>query len=311
MRWLLQENLYSEEGWDALVGAMKRLEFDYSVHKVIPFSNGELHPDPGLPDKANAIVMGSYTMAKYAHQRDWRPGSFLHGLDFRQQFIQWGDRMLNADANICTFEHVPFQREPFFLRPVHDTKAFTGLVLDWDEFSKWRDGLLRVAETADPVNDPLGVSMLTPQTPVMVCRKKTIYSETRCWVVPSRGRIRKRWSTPGIFGSYAYQTTVVTTSGYKSGKTKRYSRPEDTDPRIIRFVDRLVEDWYPNEAFVVDVAITPEDDDNDYRDLKVVEVNNLNSAGFYKGDVVKLAVALEEEFGDLPAANLAEIPGGV
>ena len=45
--------------------------------------------------------------------------------------------------------------------------------------------------------------------------------------------------------------------------------------------------WRPNDAFVLDVALTSEG-------TKIVEVNNLNSAGWYKGDLQKLVNALEE-----------------
>lgn len=268
MRWLLQSNIYAEDGWEVLLSALQRAGLEYSVHKVIPFSSGELDPDPGLADGASAIVLGSYTMARYAASRGWVPGAFLDGLDFRDQHVHWGNLMLNADANVCTFEHVPEQRAPFFLRPVHDSKAFTGFVCDWPYYQEWLAGLRRMPETADPVNDPLGINVLTLQTPVMVCRKKEIYSETRCWVVAGR---------------------VVTASGYKVGTLKRYTPPEQVDERIIAFAADAAAIWSPNQAFVLDVAETPDG-------LKIVEINNLNSAGFYRGDVVALAVALEEEF---------------
>lgn len=264
MKWILQNNIYEEEGFATLLDSLERLGCDVVHVKVVPFE-GSLEAVGGElpPEGADAIVLGSYTLSRVARQMKWKPGSFLKALDFREQHIMWGNKMLNADARIHTFNTVPFQEQPFFMRPVHDTKAFTGLVLDWGQYTEWREGLLRCPELADPVYDPLGVNLLTLATPVMVCSKKEIYSETRCWVVEGR---------------------VVTSSQYKIGTIKRYQVPEMTEPRVIEFVESL--DWYPDVACVIDVADTP-------NGLKVIEVNNLNSAGFYKGDMQKVIASIE------------------
>ncbi len=265
MKWVLQNDIYEEEGFAALLDNLTRLKCDVVHVKVVPFEGrleaveGEL-PLPG----ADAIVLGSYTLSRVAKQMQWRPGSFLDNLDFTIQHQKWGDLMLNADAKIYEFAFLPFQEYPFFLRPVHDTKAFSGLVTDWGEYESWRDGLLRCPELIDPVYDPLGVNLLVTSTPVMVCTKKVIYNETRMWVLEGR---------------------VITSSGYKIGTIKRYRPPEETEQRMIDFVEDL--DWYPNTAFVIDIADTPDG-------LKIIEVNNLNSAGFYKADTQRLVKALED-----------------
>lgn len=277
MYWVLQNNIYSEEGFDNLCHALQRLDVPYGTYKVVPFV-GTLDPDPELPPGSNAIVMGSYSLARHAVARGWKPGAFLDNLDFEIQRKYWEDWMLNYDAEIYPFGEIPFQSKPFFLRPVHDTKAFTGLVLDWGQYEQWRDGLRRCPETIDPENDPLGVNLLTLATPVMVCSKKEIFSETRCWVVNGNPRIS--------VGDRVTGHRVVTASGYKIGTLKRYSPPEEVDQRIIDFANGAAAWWSPNDAYVLDIADTPDG-------LKIVEVNNLNSAGFYKADMNKLVMALE------------------
>lgn len=264
VRWLVQNNIYEEEGFARLLSALSRRGSDVCHVKVVPFE-GRLEPVEGEipPPGADAIVMGTYTLSRVAKQNGWRPGSFLDNLDFEVQRERWGTRMLNHDARIYEFSKVPFQEQPFFMRPVHDTKAFTGYVLDWGQYVEWRDGLLRLPELADPVYDPLGVNLLTPATPVMVCTKKEIHTETRLWVIDGR---------------------VVTSSPYKMGTIKRYREPWETDQATIALIERL--DWYPNRACVIDVAQTPDG-------LRIIEVNNLNSAGFYKGDMDRLVDALE------------------
>lgn len=297
MHWVVQTNIFAEEGFEALLAAFERLgiyqtwrsaatpQRTYSLVKVVPFT-GELHAiDGDLPlDGANAIVMGSYSLARVAKAKNWKPGAFLDNLDFEVQRRWWGDRMLNHDALVTTFDSVPFQKEPFFLRPVHDTKAFTGMVVDWGYYEQWRDSLRRLPETVDPVNDPLGVNVLTRDTPVMVCTKKEVYSETRCWVIK-----QPIMSVSGIVAGVAATYTVVTASRYKRGTLKHYEevRGSRWDNDLIAFAEDMANEWSPNAAYVMDIAETP-------HGYKVVEVNNLNSAGWYKGDMQKLVHALEE-----------------
>lgn len=255
--WVLQNNLYSEDGWDALTSTLDRFGYSYSVHKCVPFV-GTLEPEAS-PPQGPVIVMGSYTMARHAKDRGWTPGAWLGNLDYRIQQDHWGDFMLNADATYATVKtlNVDFAVDPFFVRPVHDTKSFTGRVFDRVEWQEFQDGILRV-ESESPT--------LTGKTEIMVCPKKEIWSETRTWVIDRK---------------------VVTASGYKLGTLKRYSPPEDVDPRITQFAQLLADVWSPNDAYVMDIADTP-------NGLRIVEVNNLNSAGFYKADMQKLVQALEE-----------------
>jgi len=253
--WILQNNLYEEEGFAALTGALDRLEVPYSIHKCVPFV-GTLEPE-ATPPAGPVIVMGSYTLARHAKQRGWTPGAWLDNLDFEVQRNHWGNHMLNADAHVCKFGEIPFQREPFFLRPTEDSKAFTGFVCDWPYYEGWRAGIERMGPEPD----------FNLDTWVMVCSKKEIYTETRCWVVHKR---------------------VVTASQYKLGTLKRYEelRRSRFDSDLIAFAEDRALDWSPNEAYVMDIAETPEG-------LKIIEVNNLNSAGFYKADMNKLVMALE------------------
>lgn len=256
--WVLQNNIYSEEGWEALVGALERLGFPYSVHKCVPFE-GTLDPEPS-PIAGPVIVMGSYSMARYAHTYGWKPGAWLDNLDFRTQREHWGDLMLNADAKCTTIgDFTGPIAKPCFVRPVHDTKGFTGQVFDDPAWQEFRDGVLRVeGDSSRPT--------VTPLDEIMICSAKEIWSETRTWVVDGR---------------------VVTASGYKVGKIKRYTAPAQVDDRITAFAQMCADHWCPNDAFVLDVADTPES-------LKILEINNLNAAGFYRGDMQKLVVALAD-----------------
>ena len=255
MFWVIQNDLYNEENFENLLTALDRLSLPYSVHKVIPFI-GQLDPEPTPPDN-NVIVMGSYTLANQAAQRGWRPGAWLDNLSFAVQHKHWGDRMFNRDAKVMWLGDVPEQRDPFFLRPVTDSKSFTGTVYDWPTFLEWRDQLAKLTPEDNPT--------VWLDTDVMLCTKKEIYSETRTWIVDGR---------------------VVTCSGYKVGTIKRYTSPEQVDEHIIRFAAECAQVWSPNRASVLDVFDTP-------NGPTIGEVNNLNAAGWYRCDMPRLVMALE------------------
>ena len=51
----------------------------------------------------------------------------------------------------------------------------------------------------------------------------------------------------------------------------------------------MIDIYQPAEAFVIDIAVS-----ND--ELKVIEINSINSAGFYECNMIKLISALENHF---------------
>lgn len=265
--WVLQSNIYAEEGYEAFITAVTRLGLPLTTVKVVPFEGTlERTSGPVLPGGcANVVVMGSYTLARQAKAMGWTPGAFLDNLDFEAQRERWGDRMLNHDAEVSRFDRVVERRERFFLRPVHDTKSFTGFVVGWPEYAEWCDRVkLTLAEHPDP--DPL----LHGGTPVMACSQKRIHAEWRTWIVGGR---------------------VVTASGYKIGTLKRYTPPLMVSSQVIDFAQSCADRWNPNDAYVLDVAMV---EDPLHGGMRIVEVNNLNSAGFYLGDMQRVVMAIED-----------------
>lgn len=254
MRWVIQENLFNEKGYEDLIAALVRLEIPHDVVKVVPFSH-ELVPDVNPPNPV--VVMGAYTMLKIAKERGWRPGGFGQDsakFNFVMQRGMWGDRMFNAEARVCDFQHVPEQVVPFFVRPVADSKSFTGHVTDWPIFLDWRERVLSLGEDSQ---------QLQPDTPVMVAPVKTILREYRTWVVDGE---------------------VVTASLYKVGTQVR-SDPQVEDD-VLEFARDCVRLWQPSRAFCLDVFLGEDG-------LKIGEVNNLSAAGFYAADVQKLVAAVD------------------
>jgi hypothetical protein len=236
-----------------MLETFERFAIPYSIHKVVPFV-GELLPEPNPPSD-DVVCMGSYSMRHYARKRGWNPGVFdLEPHDFQQQLNHWGGAMLNADSTIAAFADVRFEGKRF-VRPIDDTKSFAGGLFAGDDFAKWRAGVVAMGEDIG--------SSLTGATLVQVSSPKTILQEVRCWMVEGR---------------------VITASVYRRGSRVVYS--DEVELRFIEFAEALAVEWSPEKAFCLDVCDTPEG-------LRVVEINTINSAGFYAADMQRLVMSLD------------------
>lgn len=263
MHWVLQENMFQEREWDNLVSALERFNIPYSVHKVIPFI-GELIP-PAEPTQEKVICFGSYSMRHSAKKAGWTPGVYdLFDVNFLVQKQHWGTELLNHDSIVVPFKDAVLTTHSF-VRPIDDSKYFAGRVFEAIEFNEWREGICE--KGYDWGNS------LNPNTLIQICKPKVIYAEYRYWIVDGE---------------------IVTKSLYKRGDRVIYSA--DVDPRFdyyvagvcrndVSLLPRNPPKWLPR-AFVIDVADTPDG-------IKIVEINTINSAGFYAGDVQALVMALE------------------
>ncbi len=257
MHWILQNNIFSETGWDTLVSTLERFQLSHSVHKVVPFV-GELIPAPA-PASSNVICFGSYSMRHVAKRNGWTPGVFdLFEQDFAVQLSHWGEHMLNAGSVVSAFKDATFTTEEMFVRPTNDSKYFAGRVFSREEFTQWQRVVCALGVDAG--------STLTPETQVQVARPLQLHAEYRYWIVKG---------------------SIVTRSLYKRGS--RVFSSSEVDDRVDAYVAERVREWAPHEAFVIDVCDTADG-------LRIVELNTINASGFYAGDVQKLVLALEEKF---------------
>lgn len=257
MHWILQNNIFSENGWDVLLDTLERFALPHSIHKVVPFV-GELVPEPELTHN-NVLCMGSYSMRHAAAKNNWYPGVFdLFDQDFEQQLAHWHDHMLNAGSVVSAFSDATFTEAQMFVRPTNDSKHFAGRLFSREEFETWQRSVCEL-------NLDYGNS-LTPQTKIQLAKPITIFAEYRFWIVKG---------------------TIVTRSLYKRGDRVMYA--SDVDERFARYVEERLLEWAPHETFVMDVCDTPDG-------IKIVEINTLNSSGFYAGDVQRLVLALDEAY---------------
>jgi hypothetical protein len=253
MYWIIQENLWNEEGFNTLLQALKKNNSDYQIVKVRPF----IHTiEPDITPPYPTMVIGSTTLVQIGKSRGWNPNAFINGnFDFRVQNLYYGKHMLNSDAVVGQLGTIEPIWDEFFIRPPEDSKAFTGQVMTRSEFEKWR------GETETVYGD--GFTQITPYSEVMIASLKTILQEFRLFVVGRK---------------------VVTGSQYRQGGRPYQSPTLDVD--VIDFAESLCDRWTPATAFCLDIART----DNG---LKAIEINCLNSAGWYKSDVSKIIQALE------------------
>lgn len=213
----------------------------------------ELDPDFDLPNPV--YVCGALTMGEVAQRKGWVPGAFTNeNFDFAVWGEKWGAHCLNHDARLVAFKDVANWGGQFFIRPARDSKSFAGMTTTWTKFAEWQGKVLALGKDE--------YSTLTPDTMVVVAPLKTIYNERRYFIVDGR---------------------IVTSSQYKLGSRIAYDAMPN--PAADLFVYSVL-DWTPARAFVLDVAETPDG-------FRIVEINSINSAGFYEADCAKLVDAIE------------------
>jgi hypothetical protein len=173
---------------------------------------------------------------------------------------------------VCRFEDTNFDDELMFIRPIEDSKVFAGKVFDKDEFYTWKQKVCMLGEDC-------GTS-LSKSTLIQLSKPKKIYSEHRFWVVKGK---------------------VVTSSTYKLGHTVIY-QPLAEDSVFQKYAEERIAEWQPHDAFVIDIADTADG-------MKIVEINTLNSCGFYACDIQRLVIALEDAFSIQGCDRKAEVGG--
>jgi hypothetical protein len=209
-------------------------------------------------DRKDVFPFGSVKLSRLTKELDWYPGSQLcENHDYEVYSQYYKDNLLNYDSKIIKFVDDFFSKERFFARPTEDTKAFTGRVFDMAEWREFRQNSF----------DRPKSNILTKDTLIQIASVKSIQKEIRFWIVKGE---------------------IATASVYNLGGA--YHLSDDVDPDAYEFVKKMVKIFELNETFTMDVCLT----NGEY---KIVECGCTNSAGFYKADMNRLIIKLEEAFG--------------
>jgi hypothetical protein len=254
MHHIVQEGLFHEFGFNVLVDALKTHGCAHTIVKVTPFVD-----ELDLELDGDVMIWGSMTLGRIAEKKGWTPGQFMNeNFDMRILHEKYGSHMLNDDAQFCTFGEMAFEGKRF-IRPVHDSKTFCGMVMDGPDLRWWKHQVLPLE----------GTCTLSVDTPVMHAGLKDIELEARFFVVNG---------------------VVVTGSSYRSlGRQIMYQRVEHNNPLMrpmLDFAQAMVDIWSPSPAFVLDIAQVG-------GEYKVVEINCINHAGFYASDMRAVVKAIE------------------
>ena len=258
MHWIIQNAMRTEPGVRELAETLPRLGIPHSFHGL--GDDWKLVPEAN--PAGNVIVIGAYAIRHEARQKGWLPGVLEVEHDHLAYVRNWGDAMLNAAAAVWRFGDVPLSSLPdrFFCRPAEDNKLWKAGPTRRDEFLEWHVQVTKL--WADPEVE----SSIQPDTRIVIGPLREIAEEHRFWVVDGR---------------------VVTNSLYKRGPRVTYE--SHSDPQVVAFAERLAaHPWQPQRAYALDISVGPT------RDLHVIEVNNLGSAGLYAADIQKLVAAIEQ-----------------
>lgn len=252
MYWILQRNLFNEQAFQSLQDQLVVQQTPHAVVHLRPF----IHEiEPNIDVQGPVFVCGSTGMRQVARRKGWKPGYFDDNLDYRLLLKYYGKRMLNHDAQIAPMNEARMTGSVAFVRPVSDDKQFAGQLMTNTEFAEWQQRV--IALDGDST-----YTTLTGNDLIVMASPKAMYAEYRFYVVDGR---------------------VITGSLYKRGDRVYYDA--QVDKRVLDFVQECADTWCPNRAFCLDVAETPDG-------LKVLEINAINSSGFYACDMGKFVHAI-------------------
>lgn len=271
MLWIIQGNLNANEGLNNLIQNLIDKNIDYKLVKTVPFTDivvdfdvdinqhsEEDIPKLNLVDK-NVVTFGSYSLALAAKKFGWKPGSFINdNYEFKKWKEGWGsENLLNGDAIQNKVKNI----KEFF--PEYWNKIFVRPTEDTKSFA---GQVLSIEDFHRLIKNIMNNTdrNLDAETDIIISKVKPIHSEYRLFIVDKK---------------------VITGSLYKLGDTVTTS--EKIPLEVIEYAYKMLEIWNPDMAFVLDIAITEEG-------LKIIEINNINSSGFYKSDISLIVDAINK-----------------
>jgi hypothetical protein len=257
MYFLVQSNIYSDPDHHRIFDALDYLNLEYETIEL----NSLTQEIKVTKDRKDVFVYGSVKLARLAKaNHGWYPGSFYGGNHLYEVYSEYyGVNLLNSDAHIFRFEeNIDWKDgEQKFIKPFKDAKIFTGNIFTK---IKWDDF---VQESLKNPKTPL----LTKDSLVQASSPKDIIKEARLWIVG-------RQVVAGVY--------------YRIHKDIPFE-PE-VAPEGIEFANKMVNIFNVAEAFVMDICLTT-------AGWKIVEINCINSAGFYPNlNVTSLVRALNIYF---------------
>jgi len=221
MHYIIQENLFREEGHEKLIKTLERFDISYELANVRPF----LEDFDFKTKRKDVFIFGSLKMARLSEKYNFCPGTLIgDNHNYEVYSKHYKENLLNYDSRIVNFgDEFEWEFEQQFIRPTLDSKVFTGRVFDKNEWEEFREHQLINGHSTS----------LTKDTLIQVSRPKSITQEVRCWVVGGE---------------------VITQSTYRRGSFLVYDNIVDED--AIEFAQKMVDIFQLSDAFTIDVCLS-------------------------------------------------------
>ncbi|MCH2046640.1 MAG: ATP-grasp domain-containing protein [Saprospiraceae bacterium] len=247
MYYLIQSNITKEPHYDRIFTALDELGLSYDKIELYRTTK-QLELSV---DRKDVFVCGSVKLARMAKEHtDWYPGSFYGGNHLFEVYSErYKGHVLNGEIEVFKFgEPISWSEgEQKFIKPYKNAKLFTGKLFTQ---LKWEDFVKQ--------------ALLAPKTPLLnenalmqASVPKAISKEARLWIIGGQ---------------------IVASAYYKFHGNVLFE--EHVAEEGIRFAKRMIQQFEVAEAFVMDICLSEDG-------WKIVEVNCINSAGFYPNMSVK------------------------
>jgi hypothetical protein len=140
MFYIIQENMFREEGLERLLEFLERFKFEYELVKVLPF----VETLDIKTTRKHVFIFGSLKMARLAKAYDFYPGTLItENHDYTVYSKHYKENLLNFDSKIIKFgDGINWGFEKYFIRPVLDSKVFTGKVFNKEEWEEQKKRIL-------------------------------------------------------------------------------------------------------------------------------------------------------------------------
>lgn len=255
--WAIQTNLGSQKDIENLISICQK-QANMITFEAIPFDDKlPLLPEP---NDDNYIFYGSGSLINLIFQSNlYNPGVFSSS-----QTISWSiveqyylNHMWSQGIKIKMSEfphHADSFDDSIFIRPDYDSKAFNGAIWNKLDFIHWVSKL-----------ESLDTLIVPSEEEIIVAPIREIHQEYRLFIVDDK---------------------IVTGCLYReNGELKKRTHIPNY---VLSFANNLIKSWVPCAAFVMDIAV----DSN--LNMGVIELNNINSAGFYAADIEKYVKAINQ-----------------
>lgn len=222
MYYIIQENLFREEGHIKLINCLQKFNIPYEEVKVLPF----IEEVEFSTNRKDLFVFGSIKLARLSKKYGWNPGAVItENHDYEVYSKHYKENLLNYDSRIFSIkDDFNWIYDQHFIRPCLDSKVFTGKVFDKDEWIKFKHNLLTNGHTTS----------LTEDTKIQVATPKKLTQEVRLWVVDGK---------------------IITQSTYRRGSFLFYDGNVDED--AIKYAQKMINIFQLAKTFVIDIGLTP------------------------------------------------------